>query len=66
MSIEPPAVQVKWSNRCAIHPNMIVEMNGIQTVNANNSQHPSGPISLQFGGGASGPIKWRKVMVRPL
>ena len=46
--------------------NMIVEMNGIQTVNVNNGQFASGPISLQFGGGDSGPIKWRKVLVKPL
>lgn len=46
--------------------NLIVVMNGVETVNINNSQFPSGPLSLQFGGGKSGPIKWRKVMVRPL
>ena len=46
--------------------NMVVVLNGVETANANDSSFPSGPISLQFGGGKSGPIKWRKVMIRPL
>lgn len=46
--------------------NLIVVMNGVETANINNSQFPAGPFSLQFGGGNSGPIKWRKVMVKPL
>jgi hypothetical protein len=47
-------------------PNMVVVMNGVETANVNDSTHAQGPFSLQFGGGTSGPIKWRKVMVRPL
>ena len=46
--------------------NLIVEFNGQQTVNINHSQFASGPLSLQYGGNPGGPIKWRKVMVRPL
>ena len=46
--------------------NMVVVLNGVETVNANDGSFPSGPFSLQFGGGKSGPIKWRKVMIRPL
>lgn len=46
--------------------NLIVVMNGVETANINNAQFPAGPFSLQFGGADSGPIKWRKVMVRPL
>lgn len=46
--------------------NLVVEMNGKQTVNINDKTFESGPLSLQFGGGKSGPIKWRKVEVRPL
>lgn len=49
--------------------NLIIELNGVQTVNIYDSQFASGPFTLQFGmhgkepGGA---IKWRKVQVRPL
>jgi Domain of Unknown Function (DUF1080) len=50
--------------------NLIVEMNGKQTVNINDSSFASGPFSLQFGnrdkGAPGGAIKWRKVEVRPL
>jgi hypothetical protein len=46
--------------------NMVVVMNGVETVNVNHSAHSAGAIALQFGGGNSGPIKWRKLMVRPL
>jgi hypothetical protein len=63
-----PKAGGKWNTFLitAKGPNMIVVMNGVQTVNANDSTHSAGPFALQFGGGASGPIKWRKVMVRPL
>jgi hypothetical protein len=49
--------------------NLIVEMNGKQTVNINDSSFASGPFSLQFGNRGKEPggaIKWRKVEVRPL
>ena len=49
--------------------NLIVELNGVQTVNIYDSKFASGPFSLQFGnhGKAPGaPIKWRKVEVREL
>ena len=49
--------------------NLIVEMNGRQTVNINDSKFASGPFSLQFGNHGKepgGPIKWRKVEIRPL
>jgi hypothetical protein len=50
--------------------NLIVEMNGKQTVNINDSKFASGPFALQFANGPrdapGGPIKWRKVQIRPL
>ena len=50
--------------------NLIVEMNGVQTVNIEDGKFPSGPFALQFGNGPNdapgGVIKWRKVQVRPL
>jgi hypothetical protein len=50
--------------------NLIVELNGKQTVNINDSSFASGPFSLQFGnrdkGAPGGAIKWRKVEIRPL
>jgi hypothetical protein len=63
-----PKAGGKWNTFLitAKGPNMIVELNGQQTVNVNHSQFAAGPFSLQFGGADSGPIKWRKVMVKPL
>ena len=50
--------------------NLIVEMNGVQTVNINDSKFASGPFALQFGNGPKdapgGAIKWRKVEIRSL
>jgi len=45
-------------------------LNGIKTVDVQHTQFTEGPISLQFGnrekGAPGGPIKWRKVQIRPL
>lgn len=50
--------------------NLIVEFNGVQTVNINDSKFVSGPIALQFGNGPKdapgGVIKWRKVQITSL
>ena len=49
--------------------NLIVELNGIQTVNMYDSKFASGPFTLQFGNHGKEPggvIKWRKVEVKPL
>ena len=50
--------------------NLIVEFNGVQTVNINDSKFASGPIALQFGNGPQdapgGVIKWRKVQITSL
>ena len=46
---------------------LIVELNGLQTVDARDSKFASGPIALQFGNGPKdapgGVIKWRKVQI---
>jgi hypothetical protein len=47
-----------------------VKFNGQQTVQMNDAKFLSGPFALQFGNGPKdapgGPIKWRKVLIRPL
>jgi hypothetical protein len=49
---------------------LIVKLNGVQTASAQDAKLPSGPFTLQYGPGVKnvqgGPIKWRKVQVRPL
>jgi len=44
-------------------PELTVVFNGVVTVKANHSKFTEGPFALQYAGG---PIKWRKVKVRPL
>jgi hypothetical protein len=44
-------------------PELTVVFNGVVTVNVQNSKFAEGPFALQYAGG---PIKWRKVQVRPL
>ena len=49
--------------------NLIVELNGVQTVNIYDSKFASGTFSLQFGNHGKvpgGAIKWRKVQVKQL
>ena len=49
---------------------LTVVLNGVQTANIQNSQFTQGPFALQFGnldkGAPGGPIKWRKVEIKPL
>jgi hypothetical protein len=48
---------------------LVVELNGLQTVNMYDSKFASGPFTLQFGNHGKlpgGAIKWRKVQVREL
>lgn len=51
-------------------PRLTVRLNGVQTVDAHDARLAEGPIALQFGPGVAGarggPIRWRKVQVRPL
>jgi hypothetical protein len=44
-------------------PELTVVFNGVVTVNTQNSKFAEGPFALQYAGG---PIKWRKVQVKPL
>ena len=49
---------------------LTVRLNGVQTASVQDSKHASGPFALQMGpgvkGAQGGPIKWRKVQIRPL
>ena len=49
---------------------LTVVLNGSKTVDVEHGQFSEGPISLQFGNGdkgaPGGPIKWRKVQIKPL
>jgi len=49
---------------------LTVRLNGMQTVSVQDSKRASGPFALQMGPGVKGvqggPIKWRKVQIRPL
>ena len=49
---------------------LIVVLNGAQTVNIQNGQFTQGPFALQYGslpkGAVGGVIKWRKVQIREL
>jgi Domain of Unknown Function (DUF1080) len=47
-----------------------VKLNGVVTTTMNNDKFAAGPFALQYGAGVQGatggPIKWRKVQIRPL
>jgi 3-keto-disaccharide hydrolase len=49
---------------------LTVKFNGVVTVSTQDGKHANGPIALQFGAGlkdaVGGPIKWRRVMIKPL
>ena len=62
----------RW-NTCEIEargPLVTVKFNGTVTVTMNNDKFASGPFALQYGAGVKGvmggPIKWRKVQIKPL
>jgi len=67
-----PKAGGKWNNFeiTAKGSQLIVVLNGVQTVNINHSQFAQGPFSLQYGSGPKetpgGAIKWRKVQIKPL
>ena len=50
--------------------NLVVELNGVKTVDVQDSKFASGPFALQFGNGPKdapgGVIKFRKVQIREL
>jgi hypothetical protein len=61
----------KWNTYeiTAKGPQLVVVLNGTETVNTQNSKFAQGPFSLQFGNHgkqAGGAIKWRKVQIKPL
>jgi hypothetical protein len=49
---------------------LTVKLNGVQTVSIQDNKHASGAFALQYGAGVrgaqGGPIKWRKVQIKPL
>ncbi len=47
-------------------PHLTVTLNGVRTVDTNDTKHPRGPIALQYGAGANGAgiVKFRKVEIR--
>lgn len=49
---------------------LTVRLNGVVTADVEDGRLHEGPIALQYGpgvnGAAGGPIRWRKVLVRPL
>lgn len=51
-------------------PELTVKLNGVVTVSIQDRKYASGPFSLQYGSGVKGapggPIKWRKVQIKPL
>jgi hypothetical protein len=62
----------KW-NTFEIYANgsqLTVKFNGVVTVSTQDSKLSSGPVALQYGfgvnGATGGPIKWRKVQIKPL
>jgi hypothetical protein len=67
-----PKAGGKWNalEITAKGPQLIIVLNGLKTADAQHAQFAEGPISLQFGnrekGAPGGPIKWRKVEIRPL
>ena len=60
----------KWNTLeiTAQGPHLMVTLNGIRTVDTNDTKHARGPIALQYGAGANGAgiVKFRKVEIRPL
>lgn len=49
--------------------NIVVELNGVKTVELNDGKFAQGPIGLQYGAdpkATGGAIKWRKVQIKTL
>ncbi len=60
-----PKAGGKWNlfEITAKGPQLTVSLNGVRTVDVQDSKHPSGPIALQYGGGV---VKFRSVQIRPI
>lgn len=70
-AVDPmPTAGGKWNTYeiVANGNNLIVILNGKETININSDRHAEGPIALQIGPGtgATGAIKWRKVSIQEL
>jgi hypothetical protein len=67
-----PKAGGKWNTFeiTAKGPQLTVVLNGVKTVDIQDSKFTSGPFSLQYGSGPEGTpggaIKWRKVQIKPL
>jgi len=67
-----PKAGGKWNTYeiTARGTNLVVVLNGQKTVDVNDSKLAQGPFALQFGSGPQdapgGPIKFRKVEIKPL
>jgi len=64
----PPKAGGKWNTYVitAQGSKITVELNGVKTVELQDSKFASGPIALQYGGTPGGAIKFRKVAIKPL
>jgi hypothetical protein len=64
----PPKVGGKWNTYLitARGSTITVELNGVKTVELQDSKFASGPVALQYGGSPGGAIKFRKVAIKPL
>ena len=60
-----PKAGGKWNTYeiTAKGPRLTVVLNGVKTVDIEDSSHASGPIALQYGAGV---VKFRRVEIRPL
>ena len=60
-----PKAAGKWNTYeiTAQGSHLVVVLNGVKTVDVQDSKHASGPFALQY---ASGVIKFRKVQIKPL
>ena len=67
-----PKAGGKWNTLeiTAKGPELTVVLNGVQTASVRHARFVEGPLALQYAAGAKnaegGPIKWRRVQVRPL
>jgi hypothetical protein len=70
--VEPmPKAGGKWNTYeiTAQGSHFVVVLNGVKTVDAEDSKHKSGPIGLQYAPGVvkdAGVVKFRKVEIKPL
>lgn len=67
-----PKAGGKWNTLeiTARGPQLTVLLNGVQTANVQHARFAQGPLALQYGAGAKnvvgGPIKWRRVQIKPI